>query len=187
MIEFARSEPSGVLLCIGPLTNLATALTRTAAVQQLRRLQIVVSGGVGVSRSPMDARIRDTNTRHDPQATASVIRSDLSIRWVGLDVSRRFILRRTDMTAGQIGGSRRRAPMVCVDARWGGAPDGRPRATIWWPRRRRSIPQPSPGPPRPCGSRPVDRAPRCAEPPDTHGHGLIRTGPRPLWTSISTR
>ncbi|MGV9673388.1 nucleoside hydrolase [Gordonia sp. NPDC003504] len=104
MIEFARSEPSGVLLCIGPLTNLATALTRTAAVQQLRRLQIVVSGGVGVSRSPMDARIRDTNTRHDPQATASVIRSDLSIRWVGLDVSRRFILRRTDMTAGQIGG-----------------------------------------------------------------------------------
>ncbi len=86
--RFARENPGGTLLCIGPLTNLARAIELDA--EGLGRLGVVVVlAGVGLGRDRSLRTVADTNTRVDPTAALAVARATwLPVRWVGLDVSR---------------------------------------------------------------------------------------------------
>ncbi|WP_187588974.1 nucleoside hydrolase [Gordonia sp. OPL2] len=102
--EYASTHPGGILLCIGPLTNLVGAYRLDPG--SLRRLRaIVILSSVGTDRSPLIRRISDTNTRHDPAAAAAIATAtDLPVWWIGLDVSRRLRLGAADLPRTRIGG-----------------------------------------------------------------------------------
>lgn len=93
IIRFAeRTGSDGRLLAIAPLTNIAAAYR--AAPDALRSLdRIVVMAGQGLTpRSAWLDETGDTNTRHDPSATAEIAASDLPVTWVGIDVTRQVLL-----------------------------------------------------------------------------------------------
>ena len=93
IVRFAeRAGKGGRLLAIAPLTNVAAAYR--AAPEALRSLdRIVVMAGQGLTpRSAWLDETGDTNTRHDPSATAEIAVSALPITWVGIDVTRHVLL-----------------------------------------------------------------------------------------------
>lgn len=102
ILRFARDVPDGTLVCLGPLTNLAGAID--ADDETLGRLRsIVIMAGVGFAGRTLRA-VADSNTRCDPRAAAVVTRATgLPIRWVGLDVSRAFVVRVDDLPARGVG------------------------------------------------------------------------------------
>ncbi len=92
IIEQARElGPALTIIALGPLTNLALALRRAPdALSGVRR--IVVMGGAARMPGNVTAAA-EFNVYCDPQAAAEVFASGLPITMVGLDVTRRALLR----------------------------------------------------------------------------------------------
>ncbi len=93
IVEFARAAGrAGRLLAIAPLTNVAAAY-RLDPEAMLSLEQVVIMGGQGLAtRSAWLDESGDTNTRHDPAATAEIAASALPVTWVGIDVTRHVLL-----------------------------------------------------------------------------------------------
>ncbi|MBY4402978.1 nucleoside hydrolase [Rhodococcus fascians] len=93
IVEFARAAgKAGRLLAIAPLTNVAAAY-RLDPEAILSLDQVVIMAGQGLAeRSAWLDGSGDTNTGHDPAATAEIAASALPVTWVGIDVTRQVLL-----------------------------------------------------------------------------------------------
>jgi purine nucleosidase len=111
IIENAR--PDTELLCLAPLTNVAEALRRDPLVLSRYR-RVVVMGGMGprarteevLAVYPQFLSKGDTNTNHDPAATAAVAAAPGAVTWVGMNVTARLhvpyvLAERSTTTAGR--------------------------------------------------------------------------------------
>lgn len=99
IVERARElGPALTIVTLGPLTNLALALRRAPdALARVRR--IVVMGGA--ARMPGNATpAAEFNVYCDPRAAAEVFSSGLPVTMVGLDVTRRALLRVDELAGG---------------------------------------------------------------------------------------
>lgn len=91
----AQPEPV-VLVTLGPLTNLAHALQRDAAL--VRRAVVRHLGMFGnIHERGNTNRWADFNAWADPEATATVLAAGLGTEMVGLDVTRRMTLDATEV------------------------------------------------------------------------------------------
>ena len=81
------------IVAIGPLTNIALALSMEPGVAE-RVKEIVVMGGVFLKQTNLSIRPGEFNTWADPDATAIVLESGAPLRFVGLDVTERVRLTR---------------------------------------------------------------------------------------------
>jgi inosine-uridine nucleoside N-ribohydrolase len=89
MIEAARREPL-TLVAIGPLTNVALALSIEPSFAR-RLLRIVIMGGaVRVEGNQTPAA--EFNVWCDPEAAQCVLDSGIPQTWIGLDVTMRVVL-----------------------------------------------------------------------------------------------
>lgn len=92
------------ILAIGPLTNIAAALTIYPGLASDVK-ELVIMGGAFL-RSTSDSELPgEFNVWVDPDAAAAVLRSNIPQRWVGLDVTLRTRLRETDARALQTSNS----------------------------------------------------------------------------------
>jgi inosine-uridine nucleoside N-ribohydrolase len=92
ILGLAAAHPGKVtLIAIGPLTNVAAALSRHAeGLRQLRR--IIVMGGA--FREPGNSTpVAEFNVFADPEAAQAVSRAGIPLTWVPLDVTHRCLLR----------------------------------------------------------------------------------------------
>ncbi|MCW4356140.1 nucleoside hydrolase [Hoyosella sp. YIM 151337] len=88
------AEPSRDLLCLAPLTNVAAALREDPGVLQ-RYGRVIIMGGMGPQANtsqvlagyPQFLMKGDTNTNHDPAASAAVASAGDSLLWVGMNVT----------------------------------------------------------------------------------------------------
>jgi len=86
-----------VVVALGPLTNLAVALQRDrASLASLRR--VVVMGGAVATPGNVTAAA-EFNFYVDPEAAARVLRADLPLELVPLDVTRQVVLTRSVLEA----------------------------------------------------------------------------------------
>ena len=85
-----RDAPAGTvdLLCLAPLTNLATLLEREP--QALRRVRRVVAMGGAVAEPGNMGGRREFNLAHDPEAAARVLAAGLPLTLIPLDATRRL-------------------------------------------------------------------------------------------------
>ncbi|BAH48649.1 putative nucleoside hydrolase [Rhodococcus opacus B4] len=107
LFRAAEERPGAVdLLCLGPLANIAAAVTRDPRI--LTRFRAVtIMGGMGpASRRGAEAAVQphflakgDTNTDHDPAAAAVVAAAPGPITWVGMNVTGRLRLAWADVVA----------------------------------------------------------------------------------------
>ena len=93
----AESEPV-TLVTLGPLTNLAHALARNAALVHAKVASHIAMAGSLRARGTATAR-SEFNVWCDPEAAAAVLEAALPTRWVGLDVTRRLMLTAADVEA----------------------------------------------------------------------------------------
>lgn len=94
-----ESEGQVELLALGPLTNLAAALSRDPGV--LGRFKaVVIMGGMGPRAGaeaipasyPNYHRVGDPNVWHNSDAAQTVVHAHANITWVGMNVTGRFLL-----------------------------------------------------------------------------------------------
>jgi purine nucleosidase len=89
IIRMARESPGEITLCpVGPITNVAVALTRAPEIAGLFK-EIVVMGSTifhpGIQGIPTP--LADANFWNDPEAAQIVLRSGANITLVGMDVT----------------------------------------------------------------------------------------------------
>ena len=89
IIRMARENPGEITLCpVGPITNVAIALTRAPEIAGLLK-EIVVMGSTifhpGIRGIPTP--LADANFWNDPEAAQIVLRSGAKITLVGMDVT----------------------------------------------------------------------------------------------------
>jgi inosine-uridine nucleoside N-ribohydrolase len=98
LVRLARERASELtLVCTGPLTNLATALSLEPRIAEwIPRL--VIMGGAFYEHGNVTAHA-EFNIYADPEAAARVAQSGMHATWIGLDVTRRTLLRRPDWDA----------------------------------------------------------------------------------------
>ena len=94
IIRMARENPGEITLCpVGPITNVAVALTRAPEIAGLLR-EIVVMGSTifqpGIQGIPTP--LADANFWNDPEAAQIVLRSGARITLVGMDVTMKVLL-----------------------------------------------------------------------------------------------
>jgi purine nucleosidase len=94
IIRMARKNPGEITLCpIGPITNVAVALTRAPEIAKLFK-EIVVMGSTifhpGIQGIPTP--LADANFWNDPEAAQIVLRSGANITLVGMDVTMQALL-----------------------------------------------------------------------------------------------
>ncbi|AEF43090.1 nucleoside hydrolase [Hoyosella subflava] len=88
------ADPTRDLLCLAPLTNVAAALRDDPGVLERYR-RVVIMGGMGprantdrvLAGYPQFLIKGDTNTNHDPAATAAVAAAAGAVVWVGMNVT----------------------------------------------------------------------------------------------------
>jgi len=94
----ARCPKPVVLVTLGPLTNLACALRQDADLVRMR-----VAGHIGMFGSPVERgsgqRCADFNAWCDPEAAEQVLRAGIDTLMVGLDVTRRMVVRLDEVQA----------------------------------------------------------------------------------------
>jgi purine nucleosidase len=92
--ELVMANPGEItIVAIGPLTNIAAALSLEPRLAQNVR-EIVVMGGVFFQTMPTRDMPGEFNVWVDPEAAQAVLRSGLPQRWVGLDVTLKVRLTR---------------------------------------------------------------------------------------------
>ncbi|MBA2680503.1 MAG: nucleoside hydrolase [Ktedonobacteraceae bacterium] len=79
-----------VLICIGPLTNVATALVSSPEISTAIRSIVLMGGSSGVP-------LPDWNIRSDVRAAQIVLRSGIPITMMGLNITLRCPMRATDV------------------------------------------------------------------------------------------
>src|SRR6185503_15150667 len=94
IIRMARENPGEITLCpVGPITNVAVALTRAPEIAGLLR-EIVIMGSTifqpGIQGIPTP--LADANFWNDPEAAQIVLRSGARITLVGMDVTMKVLL-----------------------------------------------------------------------------------------------
>jgi len=94
IIRMARANPGEITLCpVGPITNVAVALTRAPEIAGLLK-EIVVMGSTifqpGIQGIPTP--LADANFWNDPEAAQIVLRSGARITLVGMDVTMKVLL-----------------------------------------------------------------------------------------------
>jgi inosine-uridine nucleoside N-ribohydrolase len=98
MIDLARANPGAItFVCVGPLTNLAVALSLEPELPRLVR-HVVLMGGAFLARGNVtpDAEF---NAWADPEAAAIVARSLLPLTFIGLDVTHQTLFPRASWEA----------------------------------------------------------------------------------------
>jgi inosine-uridine nucleoside N-ribohydrolase len=91
IVEMIHSYPHQVtLVALGPLTNLALALTRDPTIAKLVR-EVVLMGG-SVSAGNVDA-VAEFNIYVDPEAAQLVFNGGWPLTMVGLEIGRKALLR----------------------------------------------------------------------------------------------
>jgi purine nucleosidase len=94
IIRMARENPGEITLCpVGPITNVAVALTRAPEIAGLLK-EVVVMGSTifhpGIQGIPTP--LADANFWNDPEAAQIVLRSGAKITLVGMDVTMKVLL-----------------------------------------------------------------------------------------------
>jgi inosine-uridine nucleoside N-ribohydrolase len=84
-----------VVVALGPLTNLATALQRHERTLARAGRIVVMGGAVGVAGNITPAA--EFNFYVDPEAAAAVLDAGLPVELVPLDVTRQVVLRQNDL------------------------------------------------------------------------------------------
>lgn len=110
------AEPAGTLdlLCLGPLTNLATLLARQPeAARRLRR--VIAMGGAIDERGNVGPRA-EFNIASDPEAAAAVFAAGLDLSLIPLDVTRKVRAGLADLQRLDTGGPGARACAALVRA-----------------------------------------------------------------------
>jgi inosine-uridine nucleoside N-ribohydrolase len=93
IVETIRSNPNAIpILAIGPLTNLAMALTVAPDIIPLVQSLIVMGGSFGSSEP-------EFNIRCDPEAAHLVLNAGWPVRMLGLEVTRQVFFSRGDFAA----------------------------------------------------------------------------------------
>jgi purine nucleosidase len=86
----ARAHRRLTIVCLGPLTNLARAITRFDHVASSLGPVFIMGGSIGVRGT--QTRWSEFNWWGDPEAVDVVLRAGLDIRLVPLDVTRRIVV-----------------------------------------------------------------------------------------------
>jgi inosine-uridine nucleoside N-ribohydrolase len=94
----SRCPEPVILVTLGPLTNLARALEEDCDVVQSRICQHIGMFGSLTERGSVD-RWADFNAWCDPEAVDHVLRAGMNTHMVGLDVTRRMVLSRSEVSA----------------------------------------------------------------------------------------
>lgn len=94
--RYIMANPGEItLVAIGPLTNVAVALSLEPRLAQNVR-EIVIMGGVFFGQTLESRMPGEFNVWNDPEAAAAVINSGAKVRWVGLDVTTQVRLTTAD-------------------------------------------------------------------------------------------
>lgn len=118
-------EGSVELLCLGPLTNLATLIE--AAPEAARRLRSVVAMGGALAVAGNVGARSEFNLSHDPEAAASVLAAGLDLTLVPLDATRRVRADRAFVARLAAGPPVARACAALLDAYFAGREDAESR------------------------------------------------------------
>lgn len=87
MVRLAREHQGEItFVCVGPLTNLAVALSLEPRITQWVS-RLVIMGGAFFERGNT-TELAEFNMLVDPEAAAAVARSQFNTLWVGLDATR---------------------------------------------------------------------------------------------------
>lgn len=98
IIRTAREHPGEVtMVFVGPLTNLAVALSLEPELSRLVRKVVIMGGAFQVPGNVTAAA--EFNIYADPEAADAICRSELPTTWIGLDVTHQVRLSRADWDA----------------------------------------------------------------------------------------
>lgn len=89
----AEADEPITIICLGPLTNLAVALTLDRPLLQAQVAEIVLMGGEPNGNGNITP-VSEFNFWCDPEAAQIVFQSGIPIRMVGLNVTRRMVITR---------------------------------------------------------------------------------------------
>lgn len=114
MVEVIEASSSPVtVLAIGPLTNLA--VLHAAHPTTFARIDRIVMMGGGMHRLGNDALAAEFNVSYDPEAAARVFAAGVPIVMVGLDVTEKAVVRRTDIEPLRAAGPLSQAVASMID------------------------------------------------------------------------
>lgn len=95
IIETVKKHPKEVtIICTGPQTNLAMALRKSPEIKNDIKAVIVMGGAVSVKGN--ESPVAEFNIAIDPEAAYEVFESGLDVTMIGLDVTKRALLKRED-------------------------------------------------------------------------------------------
>ena len=98
LIEQVKSHPGDITyICVGPLTNLATALQKAPEITSLFK-EVIIMGGAVYCEGNVTPHA-EANIHCDPEAADLVLRSNLPLYLVGLDVTMKTVLRVEDLAS----------------------------------------------------------------------------------------
>jgi len=104
IIEVARAHPGEIeLVAVGPLTNVALALSIEPALATMLK-GVTIMGGAALAPGNV-TEVAEANIWHDPEAAAAVFDAEWPLTMVGLDVTMRTTLDEGHRAALSAGGT----------------------------------------------------------------------------------